>query len=92
MPFFKRISSEEKVYRSDQIKILDHEGQEDIKTFHWKNLKSSMPKAQLTLSEKNRRWNFNPKKFPVIVMTSVLSMNWKKNLHLMVKRLLKNLV
>lgn len=50
--FFKRISSEEKAYRSDQIKILDHEGQKDIKTFYWKNLKSSMPKVQLTLSEK----------------------------------------
>ena len=50
--FFKRVSSEEKIYRSDQIKILDHEGQEDIKTFQWKNLKSNIPKAQLTLSEK----------------------------------------
>ncbi len=46
------------MYRSDQIKILDHEGQEDIKTFHWKNLKSSMPKAQLTLSEKKQKMEF----------------------------------
>ncbi len=50
--FIKRISSKEKLNTSDQIKILDHEGQEDVKTFQWKNLKSSMPKAQLILSEK----------------------------------------
>lgn len=50
--FFTRLSSKEEVNISDQINILDHEGQEDIKTLQWEKLESSLPKEQLILSQK----------------------------------------
>lgn len=51
---FKRISSKEKVNTTDQIKILDHKGEEYVKTFQWKKLESNSSKTQSILSEKTK--------------------------------------
>lgn len=89
--FIKRISSKEKVNTSDQIKILDHKGQEDIKTFQWKKLESSSSKTQPILSKKTKDGILIQKIFRCYDDEHSVD-ELKKNLHLMVKRLLKSLV